>query len=593
MSGANNKLNTLGDCSIKVNGKDVSEHYNIESLYLLKEINKIAYCRLAVYEPGSFSTEFSVSNSGDFDPGNSVEIRLGYGNKTKLAFKGVITGHGLKLTNNKSLLTVEARDEAIKLTSGRKNNIFEKRKDSDIINSILKSYSLNAKVEATTIEHPEVVQHYCSDWDFIIMRSEINGQLITTNDGKVEVKAPDVSATEVATITCGQGVSNFSVNLDAKSQYQSVVSSAWDPKNQKLVQSTSQSATEVNTETIKTSKLSEIIGGKEYILQSAINMPSDILETWAKAKHTKSVLSKIKGKIEIRGNAQIEPGTLVKLSGFSKILNGKAFVGGVEHSIEGGFWKTTVKLGTEFEWYTEETPLIDPPSTSGITAPMKGLATGVVKQLDEDPDGQYRIKVALPTLQKDNLAVWARMANYYATSEAGNFFYPEIGDEVLVGFLNEDPQHPIILGSLYSSKIKAPFTPEKENKIKAIVTKSKMTISFDDTDKIIEIKTPGANSIVISDKEESITITDQNKNTITLSKDGVSIETEKDFSVKAKGKINLEATSDVIVKATGDFKGEGLNVSMEGKTKFAAKGAMAEVNGSGQTTIKGGIVMIN
>jgi uncharacterized protein involved in type VI secretion and phage assembly len=201
--------------------------------------------------------------------------------------------------------------------------------------------------------------------------------------------------------------------------------------------------------------------------------------------------------------------------------------------------------------------------------------------------------VAYPTLQKDNLMVWARLSSFYATQESGAFFYPEIGDEVVVGFLNEDPQHPVIMGMLYSSKNKTPFTPDQDNKIKAIVTKSKLTIQFDDKDKIIEIVTPDKNSIKIDDKEGQILITDKNKNKLLLSKDGVSIETEKDFVVKAKGKITMEATSDISLKATGDLKGEGMNVALEGKTKYAAKGAMVELEASGIAKLKGSMVNIN
>ena len=36
-----------------------------------------------------------------------------------------------------------------------------------------------------------------------------------------------------------------------------------------------------------------------------------------------------------------------------------------------------------------------------------------------------------------------------------------------------------------------------------------------------------------------------------------------------------------------------MNASIKGQSQFTAEGAMAEVKGSGQTTIKGGMVMIN
>ncbi len=45
---------------------------------------------------------------------------------------------------------------------------------------------------------------------------------------------------------------------------------------------------------------------------------------------------------------------------------------------------------------------------------------------------------------------------------------------------------------------------------------------------------------------------------------------------------------------SGDLKGEGLNVEFNGKVGFTGKGnAKAEVSASGQTVIKGAMVMIN
>lgn len=578
---------------LMVDGKNITADYVIESLYILKEVNKISYCKVLIHESGSINTDFKVSNSGSFSPGNKIEIKLGYDQKTQTAFKGIITSHGLRLNKNKAVISIECRDEAIKLTSGRKNAIFEESTDSDIINKILKASNFKCDIDSTKVTHPEVVQHYCSDWDFLIMRAEINGLLVVTNNGMVEVKKPDLSGTAKLEVTYGENMISFSADVDAKNQFESVTSVAWDMSKQQLITSSSKSSTDVAVGKLKTKALSEVIGGKEYLLQSSINMPQDALEVWATAKHAKSSLSKIKGKVEFSGNEQLEPATLLKLSNLSQNFNGDAFVGAVEHSIEGGLWKTTAHLGLGFEWYTQETPMIDAPAAAGLIAPFKGLAIAIVKQIHEDKDGQYRVKVAFPTLQKDNLMVWARLSSFYATQESGAFFFPEIGDEVVVGFLNEDPQHPVIMGMLYSSKNKTPFTPDKENKIKAIVTKSKLTIQFDDTDKIIEIVTPDKNSIKIDDKEGQILITDKNKNKLLLSKDGVSIETEKDFVVKAKGKITMEATSDISLKATGDLKGEGMNVALEGKTKFAAKGAMVELEASGIAKLKGSMVNIN
>ena len=89
-------------------------------------------------------------------------------------------------------------------------------------------------------------------------------------------------------------------------------------------------------------------------------------------------------------------------------------------------------------------------------------------------------------------------------------------------------------------------------------------------------------------------MTDQNKNQLTLTDQGITLDCAKNIVLKAKGDISLEASGKVEVKAKMDMTLEGMNVNANAKVGFAAKGkATAEVSASGQTTIKGGMVMIN
>lgn len=186
------------------------------------------------------------------------------------------------------------------------------------------------------------------------------------------------------------------------------------------------------------------------------------------------------------------------------------------------------------------------------------------------------------------------MASYYASSGFGNFFIPEVGDEVIVGCINQDPSNPIILGSLYSSKNKMPEEMTSDNYIKTLVTKSKMKIIFDDENSVMTLKTPNGNTIVISDKNKSITLADQNSNTICMDKNGIAITSSKDVTISAKGGVNISSTRDTIVKATGDAKISGLNISAQANTGLTLKGtATAEISCSGITTVKGALVKIN
>jgi uncharacterized protein involved in type VI secretion and phage assembly len=153
----------------------------------------------------------------------------------------------------------------------------------------------------------------------------------------------------------------------------------------------------------------------------------------------------------------------------------------------------------------------------------------------------------------------------------------------------------VILGSVYSSAKKAAATPaDNNNYIKTLITKSKLKLSFDDEKKITKIETPGGNSIMLSDDAKSIEIADQNSNTIKMTSSGITIESQKDITLKATGNITLDATGKLNLTAKQDVAVSGMNINNTAQVGFTAKGnATAEVSASGQTTLKGGIVMIN
>jgi uncharacterized protein involved in type VI secretion and phage assembly len=178
---------------------------------------------------------------------------------------------------------------------------------------------------------------------------------------------------------------------------------------------------------------------------------------------------------------------------------------------------------------------------------------------------------------------------------AGAVFWPEAGDEVIVGFLEGDARYPVILGSLYSQKNKPPEALiDDSNHIKSITTRSNLRLSFNERSKTIAINTPGGNSFSISDEDRAITIADENSNTVHLSAGGIVLDSIKDISLKATGNITLEAGGSLSMQAAKDVLVAGLNISNEAAIGFTGKGAAtAELSASGQTTVKGGIVLIN
>src|SRR5690606_27735097 len=153
---------------------------------------------------------------------------------------------------------------------------------------------------------------------------------------------------------------------------------------------------------------------------------------------------------------------------------------------------------------------------------------------------QYRIQIKLPLINNNSDGIWARNANVFATKNAGAYWLPNIGDEVIVGFLGNNLDNPIILGSMYSPSHSAPINPSNSNAIKGFYTPDGSKNEWNDGKNSIEISNNKGDKILISDQEKGIEIHDQNYNYIKLNEDGIILEAPNDIVLKAGGKITIE-----------------------------------------------------
>jgi len=576
-------------------GKQIDDATEVVSVSVTNSINKIPYARIELVDGDMPNKDFPISNGNDFKPGSEIRIDAGYGQSAETIFQGVVVKHGLKISGeNHSRLVIECRDKAVMMTIGRKNTNYIESKDSDIIAQLISSYSdLSSDVEATTTAYGELVQYYCSDWDFMLSRTEVNGLLVCVEDGKLSVKPPQTDGSAELKVTYGEDLLEFHADIDARTQFTEVSTVSWDPDKQELVEEKSGPKTLNDQGDLKAKDLAKIVGPESVRLQTQGLVEKAALKDWADGQQVKAGLARIRGRMKFQGSAKAKSGSLIELDGVGDRFNGEVFVSSVHHQLVPGNWISEVDFGMSPDWFAEQRDLVAPPA-SGFIPGVEGLQIGVVLKLDEDPDSQNRIKVSVPLLQAETEGVWARLANFYASDSFGAFFVPEIGDEVILGYLNNDPSNPIVLGSLYSGKKAPPYDLTADNFTKAVVTKSKLKIEFDDDKKIITIITPGDNKLVLSDEDKSILLQDQNNNRVELNPDGITLDSPKDISISAKGKISIDALGEIAVSSKADVKVEGLNVNHTANVGFVAKGnATAELSASGQTTVKGAMVMIN
>lgn len=576
--------------SIYCNGSRLKDSFELISVSVRTELNRIGKATLK-FNAGNMDKQiFNESDSDLFKPGNSIRLDAGNVDNETTLFDGIIIAIRVAMDKGlRSCMIVECRDRTYAATQGRGNRVFEKKADSEIIKEILSAYG-TVKVDSTPYTHPTLVQYYCTNWDFALSRADANGLFIYTEGNKINACKPKVDASPVLTLTFGIDLINFDMELSASDQFTQYEAVSWDPKEQKSVKVTAASPS-LNKQGDLQPK--SIAIGDSLLLQTDAPTEEKALKQWADSMALKAGLARYQGTCSFYGTTKVVPGCIIELKGLGKRFNGNVFVGSVHHTIENNEWVTTIGAGISPLNVTDETDVVTA-AASGILPGMEGLHTAIVKKLDGDPQKEYRIQVELPWMEGIQKQLWARMTTMYATNESGSFFLPEPGDEVVIAFMNQDPGHPVILGSLYGSKHKPPFEYEAKNEKKAIVTQSKLAIEFDEEKKIITLHTPGKNQIEINDEGKSIKLLDQNKNEIVMDSNGISLSSAKDIKLQAKGNISLDATAKVNLSAKSDISVEGTNVKIQAKVGAAVKGnATAELSASGQTTVKGAMVMIN
>lgn len=243
---------------------------------------------------------------------------------------------------------------------------------------------------------------------------------------------------------------------------------------------------------------------------------------------------------------------------------------GIRHSITSGEWYTDLQFGLNMDDDQQS-------DFSAVNPDSRGLLIGTVLQIDSDPQSNERVLVNIPTL-KSSEGIWARVLTLDAGEDRGWVFWPEVDDEVILGFLQDDPNYPVILGKLHSTKHNSPYPAESENAKKGYKSRSGMELIFDDKEKSIMLKSPHGNIMKLSDEDEGLVVTDQHDNAIILHKEGIILTSSKDLVVKAKGEVKIS--------------GQKVSVKADMEAKVEAKSGLS-LSCNAMTELKGNIVKIN
>jgi type VI secretion system secreted protein VgrG len=248
--------------------------------------------------------------------------------------------------------------------------------------------------------------------------------------------------------------------------------------------------------------------------------------------------------------------------------------------------------------------------------------------VSSDPDEYGRIKVKFHWgTQLESW--WARVAMPWAHNQMGLQFLPRKDSEVVVEFLEGNPERPIIVGAVYNG-VKKVIYAQPDNKTqsgmrgtdpdKTGAPETLNELQFEDksgsefiklfaqkdfkrvvvNDDSLEIR-QGKREIVIKQGDLS-TLLEQGKETHELKMGnleltlGMGNQTTKvklgASSTEAMQSIELKVGQSSVKIDQMGVTIKGMMISIEGQTQTQIKGMMTQINGSGMLQLQGGITMI-
>ena len=292
-----------------------------------------------------------------------------------------------------------------------------------------------------------------------------------------------------------------------------------------------------------------------------------------------------------------------------------------------------------------------PPHTAAKPA-MRGSQTAVVvgkagEEIWVDSHGRVKVQFYWDRNgnKDENSSCWVRVASTWAGKSWGFVQIPRIGQEVIVDFLEGDPDRPMITGRVYNADQTPPYTlpgNQTQSGVKSRSSKGGGTDNFNEirfedkkgTEQIFLHAEKDFKSEVENDETRQVdhdrttTVKNNDTRTVTQGNDALTVKQGNQTVVLEMGnqqitlkqgnqqvtlsmgnqvtkldlgKISHEAMQGIELKVGQstikiDQSGvtiKGLNITIEGQIQTEVKGVMTNIKGDGMLMVKGGITMIN
>jgi uncharacterized protein involved in type VI secretion and phage assembly len=177
-----------------------------------------------------------------------------------------------------------------------------------------------------------------------------------------------------------------------------------------------------------------------------------------------------------------------------------------------------------------------------------------------DPEGVYRVKVKLHGFfgpDNQDSSIWARVTTPFAGSGYGAVMLPDVGHQVVVGFVGGDPNYPIVLGALYTGEATPADEPVDGGAVKrwSLTGTGGTHILMDESQgSQITVETIGGVKVVVTDTGNKVEVTNGSSSMV-IEPAGVTIKTGAKVKIDAS---TVEVNSAMVTVNSGLSKFSGV-----------------------------------
>ena len=571
-------------------------------------------------EPFLFTLE-AKSPGNYLDPaalvGKAAGVTLIDGRGAQRHIHGLVT----RLRQDGSGCVIELRPWLWQLAFTRDNRIFQNKSVPDILAAVFAAYDNQAHKSALVLTYAPLdycVQYAESDLDFVSRLMEEAGiayyfeysadahTLVLVDDpGKFP---PCPNAATLPWLVPGGGDWLSDHRVESLELVQSMAAETYQ-------------ATDYNFRTPATSLLAKAgkAGRTVYDYPGNYTAKADG-DSVAKrrAEELGTLAAQLRGRSPVR---HLTAGTTVTLSGHPAAnFNGKFALYSVTHHAERRGYNN------EFTAFPAATPFRQPRRTPQprIAGSQTAIVTGPAgKEIWTDEYGRIKVQFHWDRAGQndDKSSCWIRVAQSWAGTSWGAFTLPRVGQEVVVSFLDGNPDRPLVTGCVYNGDNPVPYAlPDGQSRS---TLKSQSTpgasgfneIRFEDKAGEEELFVQAQKDLLVTvlnnstetvKQDRAVTVEEGNA-TLTISKGNwtTSVATgDASHSVKGKlkeeiggdaqqsvtGNLTIEVTGNVTIKSSGTVTVEATGaLSLKGATVEITASASATIDGGGALNLKGGL----